>query len=247
MTTEPARNYICTDGELPVIGGYVWQSMIRDFADFTGYSSKFNSDYASSYETRLKAVSDLVAPESETMELKASTARLFAVLDQLPDWINRLAGYIDFANKELQASPDSFGLKNLRQFVSLKDPEGTLDSLHTVNGNIAKYKALLVQQGLTDEFAKVFVDSAETIAREKQLQFKIISNRRGIVQDNLIVMNTLNAQIAEIRKVGKILYRHKNAAKMKDYTFNELRKRVRRASKPDNGKSPDKTDPESEA
>lgn len=237
MATVPVRSYTCTDGELPVIGGYLLQSLMRDLAEFTAYSSKFNGDYVPLLESRIQVASDLVAPESETAELKASTARLYVVLDELPDLINRLGGYIDFAKKDLQVSPDGFGLKVLRQMAHLKDPEGALDSLNMVNKNIKTYKALLVQQGLTEEFANNFMTGADTIARERQLQYKIFTNRRAIVQDNLLVMNTLNDQLFEIRKVGKILYRHKNPAKLKDYTFSYLKNRVRKAAKPDSGKT----------
>jgi hypothetical protein len=45
----------------------------------------------------------------------------------------------------------------------------------------------------------------------------------------------LYAQFTEILKVGKILYKSTDAAKLKEYTLNELKKRVRRPSSPDNG------------
>ncbi|MDO9040143.1 MAG: hypothetical protein Q7U65_02085 [Bacteroidota bacterium] len=42
-------------------------------------------------------------------------------------------------------------------------------------------------------------------------------------------------QLNEILSTGKTLYKKVDLAKLKGYTFNELKKRVRKTSKPDNG------------
>ena len=42
----------------------------------------------------------------------------------------------------------------------------------------------------------------------------------------------MNAQLTEILSVGKILYTGKDSVKLKEYTFSELLKKVRRTSKP---------------
>ena len=233
MATEIVRTYACSDDELPVICGFASYSLTRDLSDFSAYSSKFDAGYVTRFDTNTAAVSELVAPESETIVLKASSARLYAVFENLPDPVNRLEGYIGLAEKDLQISPDDFGLKALRKSFRAKEAEGTLDSLHNINANIKKYKDLLVKQGLTDDLINRFISFAETIAVEKKLQYKILTNRRAIVQDNIDMMNTLNQQLVEILKVGKILYNSNNPARTKEYTFTDLKKRVRRESKPE--------------
>ncbi|MDP2334981.1 MAG: hypothetical protein Q8N05_00735 [Bacteroidota bacterium] len=51
------------------------------------------------------------------------------------------------------------------------------------------------------------------------------------------MFNGLFDQLGEILAVGKILYKGTDAAKLKEYTFSELMKKVRRSTK-NNGDAP---------
>lgn len=107
-----------------------------------------------------------------------------------------------------------------------------MNSLRTVNANINKNKDILSEQGLKDELITRFTASLESIANDKQLQYEIGSNRKNIVQNNLVLLNGLYQQLIEILGVGKILYKSANPAKLQEYTFEELKKRVRKTIKP---------------
>lgn len=87
-------------------------------------------------------------------------------------------------------------------------------------------------RGLTEELAGSFVSAAETIAKVKQNQYEILINRKSIVQSNMALLNSLHQQLTEILAVGKILYKATNPAKLQEYTFSDLKKRVRVVSKP---------------
>lgn len=52
-------------------------------------------------------------------------------------------------------------------------------------------------------------------------------------------LNELNAQLAEICNIGKILFKQTDKAKLKDYTFAQLMKKVRRTEKPEEPKPGD--------
>ena len=60
---------------------------------------------------------------------------------------------------------------------------------------------------------------------------EITSNRRQIVQNNISVFNAVWTQTAEILKIGKVLYQGTNPAKLADYTYAQLLKKVRQVSK----------------
>lgn len=227
MATEQGRDYACKDEEVPVTCDYAHFSFKRDLADFKAYSPKFDDEYDSNFGKCIDDAYELVAPESETIELKASTTRLYAVYDGLRDPINRLEGYLQLAEKKLNVSPDDFGIKVLRKSIRKKDAEGVLDSLHLINRNVITYRSTLVEMGLNDNLINRFVSDAEVVSREKKLQYEIVTNRRRIVQENLFVLNNLNHLLVEILRVGKILYSDSDTAKTKEYTFSELKKRVR--------------------
>jgi len=227
MAVEQVRDYSCKDEEIPVVCDYAHFSFKRDLADFRAYSPKFDEKYDASFGKCIDDAYELVAPESETIELKASTTRLYAVYDGLRDPVNRLEGYLQLAEDKLNISPDDFGIKALRKSIRKKDAEGVLDSLHSINRNVKTYKPTLVELGLTDTLTDRFVSDADAVAREKKLQYEITTNRRKIVQENLSVLNNMNALLVEILRVGKILYSDSDPARSKEYTFSELKKRVR--------------------
>ena len=97
--------------------------------------------------------------------------------------------------------------------------------------NIQTYKASLAEQGLTDELIDSLTAAFNSLEADKQQQIEITSNRRSIVQNNVSLLNELYDQISEILSVGKILYKGKDAAKLSDYTFSELLKKVRQIAK----------------
>lgn len=121
----------------------------------------------------------------------------------------------------------------MRKGINTRDAEGALKSLHTVNANIAKFNDILSAQGLTEGLSNAFVAASASIAADKQMQYEIVSNRKTIVQNNIALFNALFDQLSEICTVGKVLYKTTNAVKLQEYTFNELKKRVRRTMTPD--------------
>jgi len=232
MGTIQTRDYNCKDEELAPICNYAANGLNRDLGDFSAFSPNFNNDYLSGFRTRILSASDLVEPQSETQELKIITLRFHSTLDGLIDSLNRLAGYITLAKLEQTISLADFGIKYLRKSIALGDAEGFIQALHTINGNISKYKDVLKAQGMPDDLVARFINAAITVAEDKQKQFTIISNRKRIVQNNLDSFNGLYGQLNEILKVGKILYKTTDPLKVKEYTFSELKKQVHREAKP---------------
>lgn len=226
MNSTQVRNYNCKDEELPVICNYALSSLKRDAVDFLSYSPKFSETYIGDFETKIEGLTDLIEPKSETVQLKNITDGTYNAMDALIDPLNRVIGYIKLGNLEKSISVVDFGLTALRKSINSRDAEGVLKSLHTVNVNLLKYKTELMAQGLTDELLAKFTGAETLIAQGKQKQYEIVSNRRGIVQNNCLVCNEVYAQLTEILTVGKILYKATDNAKLQDYSFNELKKMV---------------------
>jgi len=231
MVTNVLRNHNCKDEELPVICNFAVFSINRDLADFTAYSPMFNQEYVTGFEAKTKDVAELVAPKSETVEKKKITDRLYKTMDGLIGPVNYLKGYVEMAEETLNVSPIDFGLTPLRNGIKGKDAEKVLKNLQLVISNTDKYKEPLVAKGLSDPLISKFGDAKSSIAADKQKQYEITSKRKGIVQDNVGLLNDLYDQLSEILRIGKILYQHTDPAKLKDYTFTELMKQVRKTVK----------------
>jgi hypothetical protein len=231
MKMMNTRLFNCKDEELPVVSKAVAFALKRDLAEFTAYSPKFDELYVTGFETKITVVTDLLEPQSETLAKRIITERYSATMNGLIDPINRVTGYLNLAKVNLNITPASFGFTALRKSIENHDVESVIDDLHIVLANIHTYKAPLAAQGLTDGLIDVMTAAFNSMAADKQQQIEITSNRRSIVQNNVSLLNELYEQISEILSVGKILYKATNPAKLADYTFIELLKKVRQGVK----------------
>jgi hypothetical protein len=220
------RIYNCKDEELPVIGGYVLTSIRRDLEQFASYSPKYNDEWFSAFEQLINKVENLVNPKSETAQMKLITGRLYTAMDELENTAKRIEGYIRMSKGEVPISTKDFGIFALKQRVRARDAEGTVQNARLMNASISRYRVELTKQGLSDEAAEKFAANIEAVSADNRLQYDMLNNRKAIVQANLDAFNDLADQIKEICINGKILFEG-NAEKLKEYTFNELRKRVR--------------------
>jgi len=231
MNSISPRSYSCKDEELPVVCGFAAISLNRDLNDFTAFSPKFNAAYVSDYKSKIERIQDLVQPKSETVELKLITERMYATLDSLIAPLNYVDGYLKLAGKTVPISAADFGLTQLRKSIRSRDVENVLQLIHTVETNLAKYNAQLSVVGLTDTTSNKFPEAGSLLSIDKNKKYELVSNRMALVQNNLGALNELNDQLTEICNIGKILYKQTDKAKLKDYTFTQLMKQVRRNGK----------------
>lgn len=231
MNSTNNRNFNCKDEELPVVAKFVAFSLKRDLADFTAFSPMFTTSYVTSFETKITSITDLVEPQSETLAKSVITARYTATMNSMIDSANRISGYIKLAKADLKINDASFGLPALRKSIEKNDVEGAIANLHIVLVNINTFKATLAAKGLTDEFISNLTAASQSMSADKQQQYEITSNRRSIVQSNVSLLNDVYNQIAEINSVGKILYKGNDAAKLSDFIFTDLLKKVRQVRK----------------
>jgi hypothetical protein len=220
--------YNVKDEELPFIAKFLLFNLKRDFADFAEYLPKiFTVEYVNEFEQKIIVTDNLINPQSETVELKNTTAHLYSVMDNLIAPIDRVKGYIQFTKGAIPITVKDFGLVALKQKIHARDAEGALKNLKTVTTNLQKYKAQLMEQGLTEDIIECFNAAVEPIETDNQKQFEIMNERKVIVRDNKNLINDLYKVIIEICNVGKAIYKGKDTLKVQDYTFNELKKKVR--------------------
>jgi hypothetical protein len=237
MNGTTPREFNCKNEELPIISGFVALSLERDLASFTGYSPVFDQPYLDGYKASITAVQELVAPKSETVELKLINEHTYSVCDGLIDPINHLEGYIQLAGASVPMSATDFGLVKLRKSARTHEVESVLPLLLTIDANITKYYAQLTAKGLTGPLKAKFLDARTALADDKNKRYTLVSSRAALVQNNMGMLNALNAKMVEICDIGKILFKQTDKAKLKDYTFAQLMKQVRRVNKPEEDKA----------
>ena len=225
------RNFGCKYEELPVLCGFCAISLARDLDDFTAYSPVFDESYLSTFKARIEAVSKLDQPQSETVGLKVMTGQMYQRLDELITLVNYLSGYLQLAREEVPISARDFGLVKLRNSARSRNVENVLKLLHLVEGNINKYKTVLMAKGLTEELMTRLADLWKQLAEDKDRRYAQVSNRAALVQFKQGLLQELYHQLSEICNVGKILYRQTDQAKLNDYTLARMMDQVRRNTK----------------
>lgn len=229
--TNP-RNYPTKDQELPLMGRFMIDSLNRDILVFAGYSPEFTPEYVTTFELKIKTAEELASPKSEILKQKATTERINETLALLNDGSNRLSGYVILSNGDLKMTPNKFGITALKKSINKKDVESVIANLKFVNDNISESKEKLAAKGLSEELITLFSNAATSLTDDKRKQTEQISNRKGIILDHISLFNEIYAQLCNIMTVGKILFKTTNSAKLQDYTFSNLKKRVRRATTP---------------
>ena len=224
MEEKVLRVYKCKDEDVPPVCGFAASNLKRDLADFNGYSPKFNQDFLNRFESDTALAYDIIEPQAEMQLQKAITARMYGTIESLQDSNNRLCGYIQFAKLDLI----NFGTSDLRQAIYDKDADAAVKGLNLISKNLVNYKDQLAKEGLTDEFIAQLDSASESLIADKKKRYEISSNRALIVQDNVGFFNELYKTLTMILTAGKILYQKKDPARVKEYTFSELKKRVSR-------------------
>lgn len=246
MNSINVRSYPCKDEELPVICRYSVLNFKRDHPEFSAFSPKFNAEYIAAYEVKIAEAQELVAPEAERAESKKISARMGVTMSELQKDLKSLEVYIDMANGSINLSAADFGLSDLRKGIAKTDPEQVIDRLKDLNQKVVKYKVQLAEQGFSDALQEKLTSAYASLNADRQLQYQTIANRQALVQSNIGTLNALYNQLKLILKTGKALFPN-DPLKVKEYTFSELKKRVRRGTKSngkDNGDQPET--PESE-
>jgi hypothetical protein len=220
--------YNCKNEEVPVIAGYLLFALRRDIADFAAYLPKiFTERYVAGFEQKIADVNNLLNPQTETVELKNTTSRLYSLMDGLVEDVDKMKGYIKFTKGVIPISVKDFGLTALKQKLHSKDAEAVLKNLRTVIANIELYRPQLREHGCDENAVARFHNALFAIDADNQRQFEIVNRRKTTVENNINLVNDLYKTIIEICNVGKTLYKGKDDLKAKNYTFGELKKSVR--------------------
>jgi hypothetical protein len=217
--------------EMPVIANYLLSIFKADFPDFKSYLPLvFTDDYLLNFEKQITVVHDLLNPQMDTVELKNTTNRLYASMENLIAPVDKLTGYLKFTKGAINVSAKDFGITPLKQKIHSKDAEGIIKHLKTVISNLTTYREPLMAHGLTEDIVAQITSALAPIETENQKQFEILNKRKATVESNLSLVNDLYSTIMEICSVGKTIYKG-NALKVKEYTFSELMKKVRTVKK----------------
>jgi hypothetical protein len=222
----------CRKEELSFIAEYALANFIRDKADFVDYSSEYEDALEKKYNPQVKLVKEAVATSKVVAEQKTLTKRIKNDYKSARNWANKVEDYANKASKSLKTSVADFGFKALRQDINIKNDEGTILKFRELLQHTDTEIPALQAKGFTPALRLslgTFIDGFETDIKSQTYK---IDERKDLVKVNNNVFTDLGNMINDdILKTGKIIYKEKDKAKVKDYTFSELLSKIRVARK----------------
>ena len=217
----------CRIDEVTIIGQFVIDSYKRDIADFQAYKpSKYTPDFLTALVGKKDAVDALVNPVVLTGQLKLITLTLANNVEGLRGTMNLLEGYVADANP-LTVGVKDFGISGVRKKVNSGDMEGLDGALKTLITNTGDNLPALKDVGYTDDMYAALKATKQSIFDDNAAQKKKMDDISKLSADNIGVINDFLKDIKGIMDDGKRMYKTTDAVKLKDYTFADIKKRLR--------------------
>lgn len=217
--------------EMPVVGRFLYDSMVRDLSSFESFSPDFNSDYMDNFLNKLSDVENIVNPKVKIAELKKITSNLYDTIDSLRVIMTKLEGYVLRAGAALNILPKDFGISKVRQKIANKDQEALIGALKVVLQNIDGNSAILESKGWTAEQQEELVAKNASIIADNAEQNLKMDEKESLVEENMHKLNDFWEVMKDVMDTGKRLFKYDNKEKTGDYTLTKIKSRIRHDSK----------------
>ena len=220
------NRFHCKIEELPVIAGFLLDSLRKDLNDFEEYSGMFTVEYIDSIEMKRKACQQLIMSTSIRMQLKEVTGRLRDRVQELRGLLNRVEGYVRLAGDTLDVPKGDTGMKEVRQKVNAMNAEGIIQTTHTLIATLQRNQAVLALKGMTADLPDKTEEIVQQIDRLNNRQNILLSDYSRLAESNMVLFNDLWDNLSPIMITARSLYRGVDGVKLRDYTMTRLVRRV---------------------
>lgn len=222
----------CRSEELPFLAYYARENFLRDQVDFVAHSPEYETEFLAKFDPQLKLVEEAMATSMIIAQHKSITSRIAKHFETARNWTNKIENYAKKAYGDAGSQIADFGFKSLRNDIAVKNDEGTIKRLKELLQHADAHAAVLQPKGFTAalrDSLKAFIDAFEADIKSQTLK---IDERKYLVKDNNKEYEALWEMInTDLLETGKVIYKEKNKEKVKDYTYNELIKKIRLARK----------------
>jgi hypothetical protein len=220
------KKFPCKIEELLTIGEFVLEGVLKDFDDFSSYSSLFTPEYPETIKNKIVTCKELVSSSTVAKELKAVTQQLSDKSKQLRIKMNALEGYLKIGAKELDILLEDVGLKSVRNDISRNNTEGLILNVQKMLTAVKRNLPVLTTKGLKPELIGDIEKQIQEIDALNVKQNNLTSDRSRLTKANIELFNDLWDNLHPILDAAKALYRGVDDVKLKDYTVLQLKKRI---------------------
>ena len=213
--------------ELPVVGGFVKESVSRDMVKFTNFSEIYNADYLIGFQGSIDNAMNVIGQNDKKKLLKNLTTRLYNRIKNSRNLVGKIEFFVKRAKGQLDIQYLDFGFKALRAAISSKNVEGITVHMQALLNNVVRNHDVLLGVGYKTALSDSFETLMATIRSENQQQNILIGEKEAQTIERNKLLSNLWVYISEVCEAGKLIFRDSEPEKIKDYTYSELKKRVR--------------------
>jgi hypothetical protein len=220
---------------LPTLGDFVRITLLRDLPGLALLSRKYKGDtFLTTYDARLQAVKDLVAPAAFTAQHTRLTEQIDLDAKLLRPLLNNFDIRLLDAHREGLEKPAGpqlfvpvadFGLKPLRDAINI--PKAIANAGRDLLYNIRQSQAILDAVEHPAEATAQIEALLATLATANAQRSKLITDRDLTVEANMNVLNDFyENHLAVVLHDGKKAYKEVSEAKTNDYTLRKLLQQI---------------------
>ncbi len=226
MTLEKSL-FPCRIVELPIIGGYIYNSLVRDVTNFAPYLS-FGAPYPANYHSKLLLVEDAVSPVIFINQMKIITLNLLTDSYGLRPMLNAAEIFFNSAGSGLNVLVKDMGQSQVRAAITSDDVEGVLFGMKNLNKNILNNTALLVTKGMTLAMQTALITATTNIRNTNDAKNTMVGVRSEATFSNMTLYNAFWSDfLSPTRTTGALIFKISDKAKYKDYVIAQMMARMR--------------------
>ncbi len=235
----PARQFTCRLEELSPIAKLAHARYLEFRDDFTDASTDFGAAFETSFAQKLAAFEGLLPARQRILTAAEQTRRLNAAAKALRHPLNRLDIHIGAAGKArtLTVAPQAMGLGPVREAINNRNLEGLDRTLGELIGLVEVNAAALADRGMKPQALLDLRQAHKALGGSNTTQDAERLGRPELTATNIEAGNALWAEVAEILRVGRLLYKETNKKRAATFTLARLLKLMRSANEgaPDAG------------
>lgn len=195
-------------------------SFERDQAQLEAENELFSETFLNAFKAHTETVRQQEKADVLLIQQKTATNELYQLADDLRQPLKLFNIVVEKAGLPTTIVQDT--LSNLRT----RNMEGMLVNLKALNQVVNNNIELLSSKAMKANFPDLLEQKFDEITIKSNLQSKIMQKRQLLTDANLGSYNKLyNEYIADVCKIGKIVYQ--GQAKAKEYTVSNLIKKLR--------------------
>ena len=235
----PERQWNCRIEELGPTAKLAFAQYTKYRDDFTDASTDFGDAFDTSFALKLGAFEKLVPSHQRKMTAAEETRRLNTAAKALRHPLNVLDIQIGKADKlkTLTVAGKDMGLGPVRETINNRNIEGLDLALGGLIGLVEVNQQALTDRGMKAKSLTDLREARQSLGLQNTTQDSGRLESVELTAENIKAANDLWEDVAEILRVGRLLYKETNKKRAQAFTMARLLKLMRSANA--GGKGPD--------